>query len=117
MEEQNTESGIESRPRWEDLEAFARQGIQTWLQRLLEDRAGRRRRGQSLDDVPLPLGFTGQTRPSKPAARRLATTLPPTYESSSSVTFTQLRAFVTVFEARSLTRAAGILELKGPDLP
>src|SRR5262249_36837670 len=37
MKEQNTEPGTESRPRWEDLEAFARQGIQTWLQRLLEE--------------------------------------------------------------------------------
>ena len=37
MKEQTTEWLIESRPSWEDLKAFARQGIQTWFQRLLEE--------------------------------------------------------------------------------
>ncbi len=34
MKEQSTEGLIESRPSWEDVEAFARQRIQTWFQRL-----------------------------------------------------------------------------------
>src|SRR5262245_30086268 len=37
MKQQSTERLIESRPSWEDVEAFARQGIQTWFQRLLEE--------------------------------------------------------------------------------
>jgi putative transposase len=37
MKEQSTERVIESRPSWEDVEAFARQRIQTWFQRLLEE--------------------------------------------------------------------------------
>lgn len=37
MKEQSTERVIESRPSWEDVEAFARQRIQSWFQRLLEE--------------------------------------------------------------------------------
>jgi hypothetical protein len=37
MEQQSTERLIESRPSWEDVEAFARQRIQSWFQRLLEE--------------------------------------------------------------------------------
>jgi len=37
MKEQSTERVIESRPSWEDVEAFARQRIQAWFQRLLEE--------------------------------------------------------------------------------
>jgi transposase-like protein len=37
MKERSTERLIESRPSWEDVEAFARQSIQTWVQRLLEE--------------------------------------------------------------------------------
>jgi putative transposase len=37
MKEQSTERLIESRPPWEDVEAFARQRIQTWFQQLLEE--------------------------------------------------------------------------------
>jgi hypothetical protein len=37
MREQSTERVIESRPSWEDVEAFARQRIQSWFQRLLEE--------------------------------------------------------------------------------
>jgi hypothetical protein len=37
MKEQRTEQVIESRPSWEDVEVFARQRIQTWFQRLLEE--------------------------------------------------------------------------------
>jgi putative transposase len=37
MKEQSTERVIESRPSWEDLEAFAPQRIQSWFQRLLEE--------------------------------------------------------------------------------
>jgi putative transposase len=37
MKEQSTETGAESRPTWESLEAFARQGMQRLLQQLLEE--------------------------------------------------------------------------------
>jgi len=37
MKEQSTERPSESRPSWEDVEAFARQRIQTWFQRLPEE--------------------------------------------------------------------------------
>src|SRR6516164_2446714 len=37
MTEQSTKRLMESRPSWDDLEAFARQRIQTWVQRLLEE--------------------------------------------------------------------------------
>jgi len=37
MREQNTEAPVASRPTWETLERFARDGIQVWLQRLLEE--------------------------------------------------------------------------------
>jgi putative transposase len=37
IKEQSIERVIESRPSWEDVEAFARQRIQTWFQRLLEE--------------------------------------------------------------------------------
>lgn len=47
MKEQSTERGVESRPAWESLEAFARQGVQGLLQRVLEEEVeamlGRRR--------------------------------------------------------------------------
>ena len=37
MKEQSTERLVGSRPSWEEVEALARQPIQTWFQRLLED--------------------------------------------------------------------------------
>ena len=37
MKEQSTETGVESRPAWEGLEAFARQGVQRLLQQVLEE--------------------------------------------------------------------------------
>src|SRR6266478_10034217 len=37
MKEKSTETGAESRPTWERLEAFARQGVQRLLQQLLEE--------------------------------------------------------------------------------
>lgn len=37
MKEQNTEARTESRPEWETLESFARERIQHWLQKLLEE--------------------------------------------------------------------------------
>jgi transposase-like protein len=37
MKEQSTERVTESRPSWEDVEVFARQRIQSWFQRLLEE--------------------------------------------------------------------------------
>ncbi len=55
MKEQSTETVTESRPVWEGLEAFARQGVQELLQRMLEEEVaamlGRRRyaRRESID--------------------------------------------------------------------
>src|SRR5438093_12274648 len=50
MKEQSTETVTESRPVWEGLEAFARQGVQDLLQRMLEEEVaallGRRRYGR-----------------------------------------------------------------------
>jgi putative transposase len=37
MKEKNTETGTESRPTWESLEAFARQGVQRLWQQVLEE--------------------------------------------------------------------------------
>ena len=37
MKEQSCERVTESRPSWEDVEVFARQRIQSWFQRLLEE--------------------------------------------------------------------------------
>jgi hypothetical protein len=37
VKEQSTETRGESRPVWEGLEAFARQGVQDLLQRVLEE--------------------------------------------------------------------------------
>jgi len=37
MKEQSTERGAESRPSWESLEVFARQGVQRLLQQLLAE--------------------------------------------------------------------------------
>ena len=37
MKEKSTEAGVESRPMWESLEAFALQGVQRLLQQVLEE--------------------------------------------------------------------------------
>jgi transposase-like protein len=37
MQEKSTEREVESSPTWEDLEAFARQGVQRLLQRVLQE--------------------------------------------------------------------------------
>ncbi len=58
MKEKSTETGVESRPIWESLEAFARQGVQRLLQRVLEEEVeqvlGRRRyeRRDGVDATP-----------------------------------------------------------------
>jgi transposase-like protein len=58
MNEKSTETGTESRPVWERLEALARQGVQRLLQQLLEDEVeevlGRRRyeRRDGVDATP-----------------------------------------------------------------
>ncbi len=60
MKEQSTEGLIESRPSWEDVEAFARQRIQTWFQRLLEEEVeellGRARYARR-DRLDAPVGY------------------------------------------------------------
>jgi putative transposase len=60
MKEQSTERLIESRPSWEDVEAFARQRIQSWFQRLLEEEVGEllgRARYARRDGVDAPRGY------------------------------------------------------------
>jgi transposase-like protein len=58
MKEKSTETGPESRPAWESLEALARQGVQRLLQQLLEEEVeevlGRRRyeRRDGVDAAP-----------------------------------------------------------------
>ena len=58
MKEKSTETGTESRPGWESLEALARQGVQRLLQQLLEEEVeevlGRRRyeRRDGVDATP-----------------------------------------------------------------
>jgi len=58
MKEKSTEQGGESRPVWETLEAFARQGIQRLLQQMLEDELeqalgrGRYERREGIDAAP-----------------------------------------------------------------
>jgi putative transposase len=60
MKEQSTETGAESRPMWESLEAFARQGVQRLLQRVLEEEVdgvlGRARYARR-DAVDAPPGY------------------------------------------------------------
>jgi putative transposase len=60
MREQSTERLIGSRPSWEDVEAFARQRIQIWFQRLLEEEVeelfGRARYAQR-DGIDAPAGY------------------------------------------------------------
>jgi putative transposase len=58
MKKKSTETGAESRPTWESLEAFARQGVQRLLQHVLEEEVeqvlGRRRyeRRDGVDAMP-----------------------------------------------------------------
>jgi putative transposase len=60
MKEKNTADAAESRPMWDTLEAFARQGIQRLLQQLLEEEVEQvlgRRRYKRRDDVDAPPGY------------------------------------------------------------
>jgi putative transposase len=60
MQEQSTERGGESRPTWESLEAFARQGVQRLLQQLLEEEVEGvlgRARYERRDAVDAPTGY------------------------------------------------------------
>ena len=61
----------ESRPRWEDLEAFARQGIQRWWQRLLEEEVDEllgRRRYERREGIDAPEGYrNGHGQPRRVA--------------------------------------------------
>jgi transposase-like protein len=58
MKEKSTETAAESRPTWESLEAFARQGVQRLLQQVLEEEVegvlGRARyeRREAVDTTP-----------------------------------------------------------------
>src|SRR5260370_30365787 len=60
MKEKRTETGTESRPAWESLEALARQGVQRLLQQLLEDEVEEvlgRRRYERRNGVNAPPGY------------------------------------------------------------
>ncbi len=60
MKEKSTETGTESRPAWESLEALARQGVQRLLQQLLEEEVEEvlgRRRYERRDGVEAPPGY------------------------------------------------------------
>jgi putative transposase len=60
MKEKSTETGPESRPAWESLEALARQGVQRLLQQLLEEEVEEvlgRRRYERRDGVDAPPGY------------------------------------------------------------
>src|SRR6266404_336769 len=60
MKEQSTETGPESRPAWESLEALARRGVQRLLQQLLEDEVEEvlgRRRYERRNGVDAPPGY------------------------------------------------------------
>ena len=82
MKEQSTETGTESRPGWDGLEAFARQGVQELLQRVLEEevaallgrrRYGRRRRGrlsQRVREAPPAEPQRGDDHAAPPAGPR-----------------------------------------------
>ncbi len=58
MKEKSSETGAESRPTWESLEAFARQGVQRLLQQVLEEEIegvlgrGRYERREAVDAAP-----------------------------------------------------------------
>ena len=93
MKEQSTERLIESRPSWEDVEAFARQRIQTWFQRLLEEEVeeflGRARYARR-EGIDAPVGYrnglgkprrltlsAGTITVQRPRVRGLRGTYPP----------------------------------------
>src|SRR5262249_26006351 len=60
MKEQSTAAGVESRPMWESLEAFARQGVQRLLQQVLEEEVDGilgRTRYERRDAVDAPPGY------------------------------------------------------------
>jgi transposase-like protein len=60
MKEQSTAAGEESRPMWESLEAFARQGVQRLLQQVLEEEVDGilgRTRYERRDAVDAPPGY------------------------------------------------------------
>src|SRR6266851_3052369 len=60
MKEKSTETGTESRPAWESLEALARQGVQRLLQQLLEEEVEEvlgRRRYERRDGVEATPGY------------------------------------------------------------
>ncbi len=60
MKQKSTETVVESRPAWESLEAFARQGVQDLLQRVLEEEVEvllGRRRSERREGIDAPNGY------------------------------------------------------------
>src|SRR5260370_1292510 len=111
MKEKRTETGTESRPAWESLEALARQGVQRLLQQLLEEEVEEvlgRRRYERRDGVEAPPGYrNGWGKP-----RRL---------SAMAGTITVRRPRVRGLEARFESRLLPLLKRRtaagGPLVP
>src|SRR5258708_23963730 len=78
MKEKSTETGTESRPAWESLEALARQGVQRLLQQLLEEEVEEvlgRRRYERRDGVDATTGYrNGFGKPRRLSAMAGTTT-------------------------------------------
>lgn len=96
MKQKSIERAVESRPVWETLEAFARQGVQTLLQRVLEEEVDAllgRRRYERRDAVDVPPGYrNGYGKP-----RRLSVS-----SGTLTVRRPRVRGLVERFESRVL---------------
>ena len=96
MKEKSTGTGAESRPTWESLETFARQGVQRLLQQLLEEEVEQvvgRRRYERRDGVDAAPGYrNGLGKP-----RRLST-----MTGTITIRRPRLRGLEARFESRLL---------------
>ena len=85
MKEQSTERVVESRPVWEGLEAFARQGVQDLLQRMLEEEVAAmlgRRRYARREDIDAAAGYrNGYGKPRRQSLSVGTITLAERFES------------------------------------
>src|SRR4029453_10859456 len=111
MKEKSTGTGAESRPTWESLEAFARQGIQRLLQQLLEEEVEQvvgRHRYERRGGVEAAPGYrNGFGKP-----RRLST-----MTGTITVRRPRLRGLEARFESRLLTLFKGPTEEARRPLP
>jgi transposase-like protein len=111
MKEKSTETGPESRPVWESLETFARQGVQRLLQQLLEEEVEEvlgRRRYERRDGVDAALGYrNGWGKPRRLSAMAGTITL----------RRPRVRGLEARFESRLLPRFKRRTEAVGRLLP